>query len=172
MQRLCALAVSLMLSGCVTVLSVPLDETLNLMVTGYSELVAGSTSDRDPCTLRYPLRSVCIEYNQHVASTDFLPSLRRRLGQLQVESTLHAPGTQPLSCEATLRYVASRNWSSHFASSDKSAYLDEADLFLYQQNRMLASAHYQISRWGYEKWTSTSTKIDPVVDELLCQPGK
>lgn len=172
MKRVCPLLAALSLSGCVTVFSVPLDEALNLMVTGYSELVAGAALDRDPCTLRYVMRSVCIEYNPTVATTDFLPSLQRRLGQLNVPSTVHASGSAPLSCEATLRYVAGRNWSSHFASSGKSPYLDEADLFLFQQNRLLASAHYQISRWGYEKWTSTSSKIDPVVDELLCLPQK
>ncbi len=168
MKIICSLLCVLSLSGCVTVLSVPLDDALNLVVAGYSELVAASGSDLEPCALRYPLHSICIEYNPEVATTELIPSLQRRFRQLQIETTLYAPGAVPLMCEATLRYVASRGWSNHFMSSDKQAYLGEADLFLYQNGQVMASAHYQTSRLGYEKWTATSSKTDPVVDELVC----
>lgn len=169
MKRWLVFLGALCLPGCVTLVSVPVDETLNLLVTGYSELVSRSVEDIEPCELRYPLSSVCIEYNPTVSISDFAPSLQRRFGQLRVASALYAPGTLPVFCDATLRYVAVRNWSSHFASSDKQPYLGEAELFLYRDGRLQSSARFQSSRLGYEKWTATSSKIDPVIDELVCK---
>ena len=169
MKRLLVFPSALFLSGCLTLVSVPLDETVNLLVTGYSDLVSRSVEDLEPCELRYPLRSVCIEYNPTVSITDFVPSLQRRFGQLRVESALYAPGTLPVFCDTTLRYVAVRNWSNHFASSDKQSYLGEAELFLYRDGKLQSTTRFQSSRLGYEKWTATSSKIDPVIDELVCK---
>jgi hypothetical protein len=44
-----------------------------------------------------------------------------------------------------------------------------ADLFLYQQNKLISSAHFQLERFSFEKWTSTSNKLRSVVDELVCK---
>ena len=156
------------LSACMTIVSVPVDETLNLVVSGVSELMSSTGSSEAPCTLRHQIRSVCVEYNREVAIPDFVPTLQKRLKQLQVESPLYAPGTIPMSCEATLHYTAVRSWSSHFTSSDLQPYLGEAELTLLQSGQVVALARYQTSRLGYEKWTSIPSKITPVVDELMC----
>lgn len=156
------------LSACMTIVSVPVDETLNLVVSGVSELMSSAGSDEEPCTLRHLIRSVCIEYNREVAIPDFVPTVQKRLMQLQVESQLYAPGTVPMNCAATLRYTAVRSWSSHFTSSDLQPYLGEAELTLLQGGHVVALARYQTSRLGYEKWTSVPAKIMPVVDELMC----
>ncbi|MDR3413689.1 MAG: hypothetical protein P4L87_22490 [Formivibrio sp.] len=160
------------LSACVTMVGVPLNDALNLVVSGTSELMANSWSNTDKCTLRYPLHSICIEYNPNVAVPDFVPTMQTRLKQLQVDSTLYSPSAMPISCEATLQYTAARSWGSHFTSSDLQPYLGDAELTLLQGGRVLSLARYQTSRLGYEKWTSTATKMNQVVDDLVCaKPG-
>ncbi len=166
-MKIAILLCALPLSACVMV-SVPVDETLNLVVSGVSELMAASGAEAPPCTPRYAFRSICIEYNREVVVPDFVPTVQDRLRQLQMDSTLYAPSAMPLACDATLRYTVVRGWSAHFTSNDKQPYLGEAELTLLQNGRVLSLARYQTSRFGYEKWTSTAAKISPVVDELVC----
>lgn len=166
-MKLAILLCALPLSACVVV-SVPVDETLNAVVAGVSELMATSTADAPTCSPRFAFRSVCIEYNPVLAIPDFVPTVQGRLKQLQVDSTLYAPSAMPLACDVTLHYTGARSWGSHFTSSEMQSYLGEAELSLRQGGRVISQARYQTSRLGYEKWTSTSVKIGPVVDELVC----
>lgn len=168
MMKLLILLCALPLAGCMTLVSIPLDETLHLLVSGASEMMASTTADETPCQLRFPVQSVCIEYNRNVPMPELVVGIQKRLKQLQVESTLYDVGVMPLTCETSLRYSAARSWATHFTSSDKQSYLGDAELTLYQNGRVLSAVHYQTSRLGYEKWTSTATKMTPVVDELVC----
>ncbi|MBS1156966.1 MAG: cell division protein FtsI [Proteobacteria bacterium] len=166
-MKLAILLCALPLSACV-VISVPIDETLNAVVSGVSEVMASSTADAPLCSPRFAFRSICIEYNPLVSVADFVPTVQSRLKQLQVDSMLYAPSAMPLACEVTLHYTATRGWSSHFTSSELQHYLGEAELTLRQSGRVISLARYQTSRLGYEKWTSTDVKMAPVVDELMC----
>jgi hypothetical protein len=157
------------LSGCVTLFNVPPEETLNLIVSGISGMRGGADDNAEPCELRFPLQSVCIEYDENNVVPDALLALQDNLRQVRVDSDVYFSGNMPLSCAYTLRYRMARNWSGRLASKEKTQYLEMADLFLYQQNKLISSAHFQLERFSFEKWTSTSNKLRSVVDELVCK---
>lgn len=167
MNRVFLLLCTLSLQSCVVV-SVPVDETLNLVVSGVSELWGGAP-DALPCPLRFEFDSVCIEYNREVAIPDFVPAVQNRLNQLKIANKLYAPSAISGSCSMVLRYTATRSWGAHFTSSDKQDYLSEAELNLQQGGQLISQARYQISRLGYEKWSSTAAKLSSVVDDLVCK---
>lgn len=167
MKRAFLLLCTLSLPACVVV-SVPIDETLNLVVSGVSELWGGAP-DALPCPLRFEFDSICIEYNREVAIPDFVLVVQNRLNQLKIANKLYAPSAISSSCGMVLRYTATRSWSSHFTSSDKQSYLSEAELNLQQGGQVISQARYQVSRLGYEKWSSTAAKLSSVVDTLVCK---
>lgn len=166
MKRL-SIFFSVFVSGCVIV-SVPVDETLNFLASGASELMSLSGRRTRLCKLNPPIKQVCIEHNPQVAQADFVPALQLRLKELGVDASLYDASTVPLSCETVLRYTASREWAAHFTGSAQS-YLNQADLQLFRGNAVIANAQYQAGRMAYDKWTSTEAKLSAVVDELMCK---
>lgn len=167
MKRTFLLLCFLSLPSCVVV-SVPIDETMNLVVSGVSEMWGGAPDAR-PCPPRFEFTSICIEYNNEVAIPDFVPAIQNRLNQLKITGKLYAPSAISSSCGVILRYTAARGWGTHFTSSDKQSYLSEAELSLVQRGQVISQARYQISRLGYEKWSSTAAKLSSVVDALVCK---
>jgi len=166
MKRLSVLF-SVFLSGCVIV-SVPVDETLNFLASGTSELMSLSSRNSRPCKLSQPVKQVCIEHNPQVAQPDFVPALQLRLKELGVASPVYEAGAMPIGCETVLRYNASRAWASHFTGEAQS-YLNQAELQWLRGNALLATAQYQSGRAAYGKWTSTESKLSSVVDDLMCK---
>lgn len=167
MKRLFLLS-PLVLSACVIV-SVPVDETLNFLASGTSELLALSGRNTQPCKLSQPIKQVCIEHNPQVAQADFVPALQLRLRELGISSSpLYDASAMPITCETVLRYNAAREWATHF-SGPAQPYLHQADLLLLRGNAVIATAQYQTGRVAYAKWTSTDAKLSGVVDNLMCK---
>ena len=72
-------------------------------------------------------------------------------------------GDLPAGCEYNLTYYCERTW-------DMATYLHHAELRLYYGKSQIGSAEYHLRGGGgfaLNKWASTKSKIDPVIDELL-----
>lgn len=178
MYKAAILLLTLTLSSCVVV---PVEETVSVLVSGLSHASASLPDYDAPCTLRYPLHTVCIEYNQDVAIPDFIPTIQNRLKKLQVESAIYAPGNMPYNCKVTLRYTALRGWKNRVSygslfsygslsqNNEMLPYLTEAQLILLESGMVIASSRYQFSDSSYDARTTTAYKMNPVINDLVCK---
>jgi hypothetical protein len=108
----------------------------------------------------HTISSVCIEKNPKVLVKDILGVLEDGFRRHDIR-TLVYQGKAPDQCEFTLWYNATEGW-------DLAPFLNYAELRLRYQGELIASANYKHSGGlALNKWGSTSTKISPVMDELL-----
>jgi len=94
--------------------------------------------------------------------TDFVPVLEAGFERHGI-STERVSSAIPQHCEYVLTYSARRSW-------DMAPYLSQAELRLSSSGQEVAWAHYHLRNKGglaLNKWTSTESKISPVIDELL-----
>ncbi|HSB97643.1 MAG TPA: hypothetical protein VLC91_14390 [Spongiibacteraceae bacterium] len=134
-----------------------------------------SASSIMPGEARYPIEhsheridSVCIQYNAAVALADFVPAVQGELRNNRVDSRLYEAGMQPAGCQAILYYTAFLDWDQRALSSEYAAYLTFASMTLRSSDgRVLASANYQSSELGLDKWSPTQRKISGMVKALL-----
>jgi hypothetical protein len=165
-----AVIVPMMLSGCMVVPPSPVYEAANLVSTA---LV--SASSIAPSAARNPvvhdharINNVCIQFNPSVALTDLVPAVQGEFRDNSVTSRLYEEGMQPADCQAMLYYTAFLDWDQRALSDEYVAYLAFANFTLRGNNgQVLASANYESSRMGLDKWSSTRTKISAVVKALL-----
>lgn len=108
----------------------------------------------------YPMQLVCIEENPKVAVGDLLFVLENGFARHNIRSLIYRDKA-PDRCEYTLWYTAFRGW-------DLAPFLRNAELRLRRGDETIASATYNHSGGlGLNKWASTETKLNPVIDELL-----
>lgn len=108
------------------------------------------------------MRHVCIKNNPLVKVTDFIPVLEQGLARHHITSEVYT-GLPPEHCQYTLQYTALRSW-------DITPYVSQAEISLHNGPRQIAKANYHLRGKGglsLNKWDSTQTKIDPVIDQLL-----
>jgi hypothetical protein len=93
----------------------------------------------------------------------------RMLGIIQDGLQRHGISTQVYNgdlkseCEYNLTYYCERTW-------DMATYLHHAELRLYNGKSQIGNAEYHLRGKGgfaLNKWASTKSKIDPVIDELF-----
>jgi hypothetical protein len=119
-----------------------------------------SVSVRKVDASAHAMKLVCIEQNSKVIVDDMLSVLEEGFQRHDIR-TLVYQGNAPDRCEYTLWYTATRGW-------DLSPFLNRAELRLRYKGETIASANYKHSGGlALNKWASTSTKISPVIDELL-----
>lgn len=132
-----SLVVAFLLSGCTAVTVRPLDKAAEL-------------------------KHVCIQDNPKVAVQDFVTIVRDGFDRHGISTEVIA-GSAPERCEYLLTYTALRSW-------DFSPYLSHAELRIERGGRQVAYAEYHLKGKGglaLNKWASTKSKMDPVIDELL-----
>lgn len=109
---------------------------------------------------RNPLKLVCIEENPKVAVEDLTFVLETGFQRHGIKTLIYQ-SKLPERCEYTLWYTAFRKW-------DVVSYLSLAELKLRRGDEVIASATYKHSGgFGLNKWASTESKLNPVIDELL-----
>lgn len=120
-----------------------------------------------PVSAAEDIKEICIENNPRVQVRDFVPVLQGRLTyhniQSQVIESKSAPG-----CVYSMTYTALRSW-------DITTYLSHAELYLWKEGRQIAHAEYHLNGGGglaLTKFTSTKTKMEPVIDQLLGRNGR
>lgn len=108
------------------------------------------------------MKHVCIQDNPKVAVQDFVTIVRDGFDRHGISTEVIA-GSAPERCEYLLTYTALRSW-------DFSPYLSHAELRIERGGRQVAYAEYHLKGKGglaLNKWASTKSKMDPVIDELL-----
>ncbi len=108
------------------------------------------------------IKQVCIENNPKVKVSDFTDVVREGLSNKGIRSVTFS-GKKPTNCDAILTYTALRSW-------DFKPYLSHAELRIWKDGLIIASAEYHLNGGGglsFSKWGSTREKILPVMDELL-----
>jgi hypothetical protein len=105
---------------------------------------------------------VCIQENPKVQVSDFVTVVRDGLNRHNIASEVFS-GQMPASCEYVLTYTALRAW-------DFTPYLRHAEIRIEKAGRQVAYGEYHLKGKGglaLNKWASTRTKLDPVIDRLL-----
>lgn len=119
-----------------------------------------STSVRPVDAKAHSIKQVCIERNPRVQVDDLVVVLENGFARHNIQTSVYE-GTVPNGCEYTLWYTARRGW-------DLAPFLKSAELRLRHQGIEIATAYYNHSGgFALNKWASTETKLDPVIDELL-----
>lgn len=150
----------LLLNGCVVV-QIPVGDIM-------AGITSGSSGAGPVGVKKLAIQNVCVELNSAVTVDDLLPAVQDRLRKYGVETRVFEPGTEPAGCDATLNYTATREWDrNRVSSSEALPYMNFASLTLRRNGRIISSANYELKGLGFGKWSSTSTKIGPVVDALV-----
>lgn len=103
---------------------------------------------------------VCIEENAEVLVSDLLSVIEDGFQRHHIKTTIYRDKA-PEICRYTLWYTAFRGW-------DLAPFVRRVELRLRFQDVIIASATYDHSGGlALNKWASTKSKIDPVIDELL-----
>jgi uncharacterized protein YcfL len=103
---------------------------------------------------------VCIEENPKVLVSDMLTVLEDGFQRRNIQTIIYRD-KQPERCNYTLWYTATRGW-------DLAPFMNHAELRLRHGNEIIATATYHHSGgFALNKWANTSTKLTPVMDELL-----
>jgi uncharacterized protein YcfL len=108
----------------------------------------------------HALKLVCIEENPKVLVSDMLSVVEEGFQRRNI-NTLTYRDKAPERCDYTLWYTATRGW-------DLSPFMNRAELKLRHRDELIATATYKHSGGlALNKWASTSSKLTPVIDELL-----
>lgn len=108
------------------------------------------------------LQSVCIVENPKVTVPDFVAILRDGLSRHDIATSV-VSNERASACQVTLTYTALRSW-------DFATYLSHAELRLWSGGQQIGSADYHLRNKGgfaLNKWASTRSKMDPVIDRLV-----
>lgn len=157
------------LSGCSIMPPGPVIEAVNLIGSTVSGLSSMTPSmPQNPVVFDHaPIKEICIEWNGAVALSDFVPSLQGELQRHGVPSRVYDAGTQPGNCPMTLVYSGFVKWDMKSFSDAYMPYLTYATVTLRKDGRIVGSASYRVGTIAQDKWSSTGSKLGPVVDALL-----
>lgn len=105
-------------------------------------------------------KAVCIERNPRVRVSDFLEVLEDAFRRHGIRTRVVEPPTG-MGCEYLVTYVAYRGW-------DFAPFMDRAEVRITRIGETIGLASYEHhGGFGFNKWRSTRSKMDPVLDELL-----
>lgn len=113
-------------------------------------------------------REACIEHNPFVGSPDVLPALLAELGEHGVRIRVLAADAG-VPCATWIRYAAVIQWDVPPFEQDQQPYLSQASLSMVTgDGRLLSQSEYRLEgSLPFRKWTSTRSKLQPVVNALL-----
>lgn len=112
---------------------------------------------------RFKLVHICVQENPKVIISDFLQVLRDGIERHGLSTQVFAGYQAPSTCEYIVTYTARQSW-------DFSPYLSQAQIEMRRGNELVSRADYRLrAKGGFSltKWASTSSKMDPVIDEML-----
>lgn len=163
------LATALGLGGCSIFSSAPLWEVAKVAGMAASNSLGQSKANNTIYQPHEPVKSVCIEFNRDTQVADFIPALQAELKSREVQSRVYEVGVVLDSCTVWLRYNAYMQWAQPPLSDKYKSYMTAATLTLQSvDGRILASSSYETNdNFGIAKWTSTRSKIAPVVAALI-----
>ncbi len=108
----------------------------------------------------HPISLVCIKNDPTVLVVDLLGVIEDGFQRHGIETKVFDDDL-PDTCKYSLTYAAGRSW-------DVAPYMNHAELRLKEGNKIIGSATYHHKGgFGFNKWASTASKMDPVIDKLL-----
>lgn len=168
-SSLALLATMLPLGGCTVFSSAPLWEVAKVAGMAASNSLGQSKAINTIYQPHEPVRQVCIEFNRDSQVADFIPALQAELNAREVQSRVYEPGVVLDSCAVWLRYQAYMQWAQPPLSEKYKSYMTAATITLQSSDgRIYASSSYETNdNFGVAKWTSTRSKIAPVVAAVM-----
>lgn len=109
------------------------------------------------------IRQVCIVDNPKVVIKDFNQIVERSFNRYNINAKTYKDTDNLSFCQTTLNYTATRSW-------DMAPYMVAAQFNLLQNGRQVSEASFKLRGNGGlapNKWRSTETKINELVDQLL-----
>ncbi|NNH88707.1 Sbal_3080 family lipoprotein [Acinetobacter terrae] len=109
------------------------------------------------------VKQICIIKNPKVIVNGFEESLVRSFARYNIGARVYPKNSDLTHCETTMDYTALRTW-------DVVTYLSYAKLTLMKDSKVVSDAEFRLKGNGgfaLNKWRSTDTKIDELVDELM-----
>ncbi|ENU39311.1 Sbal_3080 family lipoprotein [Acinetobacter johnsonii] len=114
------------------------------------------------------IKQVCIVHNPKVIIRDFDRLVEKSFARYNIDSKTVKNNDDLSLCQTTLNYTALRSW-------DFAPYMVSAQFNLLQNGRQVSEASFRLKGNGglaLNKWRSTETKINELVDELLGKTPK
>ena len=111
------------------------------------------------------VQQICIIHNPKVTIDRFDQSIVRSFARYNINARIYPENSKPVLCETTMTYTALRSW-------DVVTYLSYAKFTLNQNGKIVSEAEFRLKGKGglaLNKWRSTDTKVDELVDQLVDQ---
>ncbi|MEJ2898413.1 Sbal_3080 family lipoprotein [Acinetobacter sp. NS-4] len=109
------------------------------------------------------IKQVCIVHNPKVIIQDFDQLVAKSFARYHIQAQTYKETDNLNFCQTTLHYTALRAW-------DMAPYMVSARFNLIQDGRQVSEASFRLKGNGglaLNKWRSTETKINELVDQLL-----
>jgi len=171
LRALLAAAAALSQSACSIFSPVPLWELTK--ATGGAVSTAISVGPSKATNTVYhshaPFKSLCIELNTSAPIADMVPALQAELSNHGIESRVYEKLVPIDACAVWLKYSAQVEWEVPPFGEHHRAYISNAALtLLAADGHVLSTSSYELDpTFGMGKWTSTRSKIAPVVSALI-----
>jgi hypothetical protein len=158
-------------AGCSIFTPLPLMELAKATGIAASTVIAvgPSTAKNTVYHIHPTFNKVCIEYNPQSQAAEILPAMQSELRTHQIESRIYAPGAGLNICEVWLHYAADIEWAIPPFTNEYKTYLSTATLTLRSASgQVLSRSSYALDPiYGMGKWSSTRSKIAPVVTAIV-----
>ena len=132
---------------------------LGFGLVGCTSIQINNTTGFNPDSIK----QVCIVHNPKVIIRDFDKLVEKSFARYNIDSKTVKNNDDLSLCQTTLNYTALRSW-------DFAPYMVSAQFNLLQNGRQVSEASFRLKGNGglaLNKWRSTETKINELVDELL-----
>lgn len=109
------------------------------------------------------IRQVCVIHNPKVVINNFDALVEKSFKRYDIEAKTVKETDNLSLCQTTLNYTALQSW-------DFATYMVSAQFNLIQDGRQVSEASFRLKGNGglaLNKWRSTETKINELVDQLL-----
>lgn len=109
------------------------------------------------------IKQVCVIHNPKVVIKDFDKLIEKSFARYDIQATTYKETDNLNFCQTMLNYTALRSW-------DMAPYMVSAQFNLIQNGRQVSEASFRLKGNGglaLNKWRSTETKINELVDQLL-----
>lgn len=136
-----------------------------LAVSRAGPVTASSTAFHLPAGLS----ALCIEFNPQVPLPDLVNALQVELRRHDVATRVFDVHSPPAACPHWLRYRAGVAWDTRPTDRRLEMYLESLDLVVQdERGRVLSHSSLDpVDSWYTGKWTTTRTKVAPVIRSLL-----
>jgi len=133
--------------------------TLAVAISGCTSIQVNNNDGFQPQSVK----QICVISNPKVTIDGFDQSIVRSFSRHNINARIYPENSKPVLCEITMTYTALRSW-------DVVTYLSYAKFTLIKEGRAVSEAEFRLKGKGgmaLNKWRSTDTKIDELVDVLV-----